>query len=185
MPYYTDLFTPETYQAFANSERTISGFRSTQQAAANKIHVGDKFVCYMTKLSRWIGILEVESECFVDETPIFYPSDDPFVVRFRVRPTVWLPRDRCVPIHDQQVWDTLSFTRGTLQKDGGWTGMVRRSLNRLPDEDGEFLEKLRASQDFRGETYPVNDDKFRKLVSARIRRADKTVSVTVPEKRGR
>ena len=181
MPFYTDLFSPETYQAFGTSKRDVSGFQMSQHTAAQKIHVGDKFVCYMTKLSRWIGILEVVSECYIDETPLFYPDNDPFVVRFRVRPTVWLPRDRCVPIHDNQIWDTLSFTKGTSPKDGGWTGMVRRSLNRLSDEDGAFLENLLSSQDSGGETYPVDDDRFRKLVSSRIRRADKVVTVTVPE----
>jgi len=86
MPYYTDLFAPETYQAFGNSDRQVSGYRMSQKAMAKKIQIGDKFVCYMTKLSRWIGILELVSEYYTDDTPIFYPDDDPFVVRFRVRP---------------------------------------------------------------------------------------------------
>ena len=55
----------------------------SQKAMAKKIKIGDKFVCYMTKLSRWIGILELVSEYYTDDTPIFYPDDDPFVVRFR------------------------------------------------------------------------------------------------------
>ncbi|MCO6459548.1 MAG: EVE domain-containing protein [Pirellulaceae bacterium] len=181
MRFYTDLFTPETYQEFGKSSREVSGFRLTQKKAAQKVRIGDRFICYMTKLSRWIGVLEVVSECYVDETPIFYPANDPFVVRFRVRPTVWLPRDRCVPIRDNQVWDALTFTKGTSPTDGGWTGMVRRSLNRIPDEDGRFLEQLLRSQESGGETYPVDDEKFRRLVSSRIRRADKIVTVTVPE----
>lgn len=59
--------------------------------------------------------------------------------------------------------------------------MVRRSLNTIPDEDGTFLERLLADQDDIGESYPVDDEKFRKLASARIRRADKVVTVSVPE----
>ena len=39
----------------------------------------------MTKLSRWIGILEVEERPFSDESPIFYEENDPFVVRFEVK----------------------------------------------------------------------------------------------------
>ena len=49
---------------------------------------GDRLLCYMTKLSRWIGILEVASEVFQDDTPIFYEKDDPFVARFKVKPLV-------------------------------------------------------------------------------------------------
>jgi hypothetical protein len=97
-------------------------------------------------------------------------------VRFRVRPTVWLEKDKCVPIRDKVVWDRLSFTH-----DHAWTGVVRRSLNRLDDSDGEFLDKLLRGQAGEGREFPVDDGEFRKLVSSRIRRADKVVAVTVPE----
>ena len=75
MAYYTDLFSPETYEAFARSSRDVSGFRNRQLTSAKKISPGDKFVCYMTKLSRWIGLLEVVSDCYIDDTPIFYPDN--------------------------------------------------------------------------------------------------------------
>ena len=176
MAYYTDLFSPETFEAFGKSDKTVSGFRSSQNTTAKKVNPGDKFVCYMTKLSRWIGILEVESECFVDETPLFYSENDPFVVRFRVRPAVWLDKDKCVPIRDKAVWDALSFTH-----DHAWTGKVRRSLNRIDDADGEFLENLLRSQASEGREYPIDESEYRRLVSSRIRRADKVVTVTVPE----
>lgn len=181
MAFYTDLFSPETYEAFAKSDRIISGFRMSQHNAAQKICVGDKFICYMTKLSRWIGVLEVVSKCYVDDTPLFYPENDPFMVRFQVRPITWLKRDYCIPIHEDAVWDKLTFTKGTSKQGSKWTGIVRRSLNRMDDADGNFLEKLLLSQDSECKSYPVEDDKFRKLVTARIRRADKTVSVVVPE----
>ena len=85
MAYYLNLFSPETYEAFSKSNRDVSGFRLRQQNAASRIQIGDKFICYMTKLSRWIGVFEVQSECFSDDAPIFVPQDDPFVVRFKVR----------------------------------------------------------------------------------------------------
>ena len=66
MAYYVDLFSPETYEAFTRSDRSISGFRARQVNAASRIQAGDKLVCYMTKLSRWIGILEVISDHFTD-----------------------------------------------------------------------------------------------------------------------
>ena len=59
--------------------------------------------------------------------------------------------------------------------------MIRRSLNRLSDADGLFLENLLRPQDSNANVFPINDDKFQKFVSARIRRADKVVAVTVPE----
>src|SRR4051794_2097048 len=178
--FYTDLFSPETYEAFARSARGISGFRLNQQSSAQRITPGDEFVCYMTKLSRWFGVLEVQSECFLDEAPLFYPRDDPFVVRFKVRPIVWLPKDRSVPIHEPVVWDHLSFTKDTQPGHFGWTGILRRSLNRLTPEDGRYLEKLLLSQNEGSVTYPVDDYEYRSLVTSRIRRLDKEITVTVP-----
>jgi hypothetical protein len=179
--YYTDLFSPETYEAFAKSSRNISGFRLNQQAHAQRIKPGDRFICYMTKLSRWFGVLEVLSDCFIDKTPIFYASDDPFVVRFKVKPLVWLQKDKAPPIHEPVVWDHLSFTKGTQTNSLGWTGILRRSLNRLSEEDGKYLEKLLLDQGDSSLTFPVDEETYRDLVTARIRRLDKEVTVTVPK----
>ncbi len=62
MAFYLDLFSPETYEAFSNSDRQVSGFRTRQRTAAQKLKRGDKLLCYMTKLSRWVGILELDRE---------------------------------------------------------------------------------------------------------------------------
>src|SRR5918912_2597508 len=112
MAYYLDLFSPETYEAFSRSDRSVSGFRVSQESLARKLTPGDKLVCYVTKLSRWVGVLEVVSPCFRDSTPIFFADNDPFEVRFRVRPVVWLPMSKAYPIHEDTVWNTLSFTKG-------------------------------------------------------------------------
>ena len=77
MAYYLNLFSPETYEAFTRSDRSVSGFRPRHRHAAERIKPGDRFVCYMTKLSRWVGILQVESEPFIDDSPRFYPDNDP------------------------------------------------------------------------------------------------------------
>jgi hypothetical protein len=179
--YYTNLFSPETYEAFERSGREVSGFRMRQLSWAKRIKPGDRFICYMTKLSRWIGVLEVASEAFVDDSPLFYPEGDPFVVRFKVHTLAWLPKDKTVPIHDKKVWDTLSFTRDCEPSSAVWTGKVRTSLNRLSDEDGAFLESLILRQQDGGETYAIDPDEFRRLALRQIHRTDKVVTVAVPE----
>ncbi len=181
MAYYLDLFSPETYEAFSRSERNISGFRIRQKNVATRIKPGDKFICYMTKLSRWIGLLEVLEGPFIDDTPIFYPKDDPFVVRFRVKALVWLPVEKAIPIHEDRVWNQLSFTRGQSKHSSTWTGKLRASLFQLDESDGAFLEGLVQKQIDGGETFPVGPNEFRKLATHRVRRADKDVTVTVPE----
>lgn len=181
MAYYLNLFSPETYEAFTNSDQTVSGFRIRHRNVARRINAGDKFICYLTKLSRWIGLLEVVDGPFVQDTPIFYPDNDPFVVRFRVRPLIWLPMEKAVPIHEDSVWNGLSFTRGQSKRSSSWTGKLRGSLVRLDQADGAFLEGVVRGQVDGGATYPVDQNEFRKLVTHRVRRADKDVTVTVPE----
>jgi hypothetical protein len=92
MTFYTNLFSPDTFETFSRSARDVSGFSRNQLPWARRIHTGDRFVCYMTKLSRWIGVLEILSECYLDEGPLFYPENDPYVIRFKVRPVVWLSK---------------------------------------------------------------------------------------------
>ncbi len=181
MTFYTNLFSPDTFETFSRSARDVSGFSRHQLPWARRIHPGDRFVCYMTKLSRWIGVLEILSECYIDESPLFYPENDPYVVRFKVRPLVWLSKEKAVPIHEKNVWDALTFTRGCEPKSSVWTGKVRISLNKLSPEDGQFLENLLLSQQSGGQTYPVDGDKYRRLLAQKVRRPDKVVEVTVPE----
>jgi hypothetical protein len=181
MTFYTNLFSPDTFETFSRSTRDVSGFSRHQLPWAQRVHPGDRFVCYMTKLSRWIGVLDILSDCYIDEGPLFYAENDPYVVRFKVRPLVWLPKEKAVPIHEKRVWDALTFTRGCEPKSSVWTGKVRISLNKLSPEDGQFLENLLTSQQAAGETYPVDEDKYRRLLAQKVRRPDKVVPVTVPE----
>lgn len=181
MAYYTDLFSPETYEAFGRSDRTLTGFRIRQRNVAGRIMPGDKLVCYMTKLSRWIGVLDVLEGPFIDDAPIFFPEGDPFVVRFRVRPLAWLPVEKAIPIHEDLVWSHLSFTRNQSTSSSSWTGKLRGSLVQLDDADGAFIESLIRDQIDGGVTYPVDEREYGKLATHRVRRADKDVIVTVPE----
>lgn len=181
MAYFLNLFSPETYEAFLRSDRTISGFRIRQQNAASKIHVGDKFICYLTKLSRWVAIFEVSSDYFLDDKSIFLPENDPFVVRFHINPLICLEKEKTIPIHEDHVWDNLSFTRGHPHNSYQWTGKVRTSLNRLENADGRFLENLLKSQSDQSTIYPIDEKEYAKFATHSIRRQDKVVTVTVPQ----
>ncbi len=182
MEYYLNLFSPETYKSFTDSDRTISGFRRHQAKATERVNPGDLLICYMTKISRWFGILQVESEPFEDDAPVFVPENDPYVMRFRVKPVVLLPPSRAIPIHDAESWDHLSFTKGHDKSTSTWTGMLRGSLNRLPPEDGKWLEELlhRQDQDASRE-YELSAVDQRKLATHQVRRLDGVVSVSIPE----
>jgi hypothetical protein len=181
MAYYIDLFSPETYQAFTNSSRSISGFRARHENLAKRIHPGDMLVCYVTQLSRWIGLLEVEQGPFRDSAPIFTLENDPFIVRFKVDAQVWLDLDKAIPIHDDLVWKNLSFTRELPHNSIAWTGKVRGSLVRLEDADGHFLAETLRSQLSAQTIYPIDDQDRRRITTHTVVRSDKVVSVSVPD----
>lgn len=171
MNYWTDIFTPETFEAFGSSDRTVSGFPEWQRSMAEKVRAGDKLVCYMVRLSRWIGILEVLEGPFIDRTPIFLPQDDPFIVRFKVTPQVWLPLEHTVPIQEPDLYSSLTFTRA-VKPGGYWLGPLRRSLQKLEDQDGEMLESLLNQQHREGRVFPVDQDQYDKALKRRIQRLD-------------
>lgn len=181
MAYFLDLFSPETYEAFGRSDHTISGFRPRQQGVAQRVRKGDRLLCYMTRLSRWFGVLEVIDGPFNDDTPIFYDQNDPFVIRFHVQSIVWLPVEKAIPIHEDLVWKKLSFTRTHSKSSTAWTGKIRASLVELDEADGEYLEELIRKQAVDGQVFPLDESQQRKYMTHRVRRADKDVTVSVPE----
>jgi hypothetical protein len=181
MAYYIDLFSPETREAFACSPRDVFGFRLRHKGIAERVKPGDLFICYLTRLSRWFGVLEVVEGPYIDNKPIFFPEDDPFVVRFRVRTLILLDHEKAIPIHHSEIWKGLSFTRNLDPRSLGWTAKVRGSLVRLDDADGQFLfDRLKAQLEG-GIRYPLEEEDRRKLKTHTVTRPDKIVTVTVPD----
>lgn len=179
MAYFTDLFTVETYEAFLASDRTISGFRETQTGMAGRLKRGDKMLAYIKGLSRWAALLEVIEGPFIDRSPLFVPDNDPFVVRFRVKAHPVLPLVHAIPIREDEVFRTLSFTRG--REDGYWLGPLRRSLQHIDDADGEHLERLLLGQLKNPQVYPLDQGQLDQLRPKQVKRAEGTVGVTVPK----
>ncbi len=184
MNYYIDLFSPETAKAFEKSDRNISGFRMSRKTYVmnQKIGQGDRFICYCTKVQRFIGILEVQSEPFEDDKAIFLDKNDPFTLRFKVRALVWLPLDKSIPIHEETIWKNLSFTKNLPLKSQKWTFMVFSSPRLWPKKDCKFLEEklIRQANDL--VDYPLSEADEKKLKPAKIRLSNKKeITVSVPE----
>jgi hypothetical protein len=181
MSYYLDLFSPETLAAFSASDRSVSGFRVRHRKAASRVSPGDILVCYLTGLSRWVGLLEVLGRPFEDAAPRFTQSDDPFIVRFGVKPLVLLPPETGIPIHEKQVWSQLTFTKDHPPDSRTWTGAVRTSLARLNDADGELLARLLKQQADSPKPFPLDPTEARLLQPHTVRRESGQVAVTIPE----
>ena len=180
MKYVLNVFSPETHSMFTASDRTVAGFRARHRQAAERLSPGDLIVCYLTRLSRWVGLLEVVGAPFEDATALFVEQDDPFVVRVKVNPLVWLPPEHGLPIHDEAVWSKLSFTKGHTQDTALWTGPVRTSLAPLGDQDGALLQSLLRAQASSPQEYPLEPAEAKLFEANTVRRADGPIAVSVP-----
>ena len=182
MAYLLDLFTPETWDVFRRNGAGVTGFRERHQGLARaRVKQGDVFICYMTRLSRWCGVLRVESDAYHDNSPI-YSEPDPFTVRFRVAPIVALEPEMSIPIYDTEVWNTLTLTNRYERGHSDWTGFFRGSLNKFEDGDGTYLVKLLQQQESSPKRYPLTDKDERYLRRrTRVRTLDRDVDVEIPD----
>lgn len=132
--YWLDLFSGTTWKEFLNSGADVSGFRSTRWNVLKKVSVGDYLICYLTGISRFIGILEVTSSPYQDESPIW--NDDAFPARVKVRALAILTPETAVPVED--VLNKLSFYK-TIKGPNAWTGYFRASPMLWKCEDGKTV----------------------------------------------
>jgi len=140
--YWLDLFTGTTWQHFMDAGGEVSGFRESRWAAVQRIKVGDYLLCYLTGISRFIGVLEVTSAPFKDSTPIW--KEETFPCRVGVTVVVALSPATGVPIHDLR--DDLTIFQN-LQSPLAWTGHVRGSPQKWKNSDGQaVIQAVSAAQ---------------------------------------
>jgi predicted RNA-binding protein len=134
--YWLDLFTPQTWSEFQKAGSSVSGFRESRWGVVQKIQKGDYLLCYLTGVSRWVGVLEVTSnKPFKDDAAIW--KDESFPCRVRVRPVFQLDVETAVPVKD--VKDVLSAFKKADSSPMAWTGRFRGSPTKWSQADGEFV----------------------------------------------
>ncbi len=172
--YWLDLFTGTTWQEFLESGGEISGFRERRRKTVQRIKPGDYLLCYLTGVSRFIGVLEVISEPFEDDSPIW--KDEEFPCRVKVKMVVKLTPETAVPVHELK--DSLTILQN-LKNPNAWTGHFRGSPARWKSSDGEAVVKALKAAERDPVVRPV--DKAKLARRPRALRA-KIGSVTVPER---
>ena len=175
--YWLDLFTSATWQEFLTFGGNVSGFRESRWKTLQRVKPGDYFLCYLTGVSRFIGILEAISAPFQDHTPIW--QDEDFPARVRVKSILTLTPETAVPI--LQLRGRLSFL--PLEETGNaWTGHVRGSPTRWTDEDGRVVMEALLEAEANPVTRPVSATKLaHRPRGFKAKLGSKVESVTVPE----
>jgi hypothetical protein len=101
MTYWLDLFTGVTWNEFRKSGGKVSGFRETRWTTVQKINERDIFLCYLTGISRFVGLLEVTGKPFISVHDLrgrlscFLKSEatNAWTGAFRGSPTKWSQSD--------------------------------------------------------------------------------------------
>lgn len=172
--YWLDLFTGVTWQQFLDAGGETSGFRASRKGYVRQIKTGDYFLCYLTGVSRFIGILEVTSQMFEDSTPI-WPDED-FPCRLKVKVVAALTPETAVPV--QNLRDKLSCFQN-MSTPNSWTGRFRGSPSRWKREDGEAVAQAVLEAKQNPVSRPVDPAKLARRPKAI--RAKEIGSVTVPD----
>ncbi len=184
--YLLDLFTPFTWDRFLKHGANVTGFKSRQQKLAQtRGEPGVIFLCYLVGLSRWCGVLKITSKPFIDDSPIFQDTDDPYEVRFNVEPLITLEVEHSPPITDPEVWSELGLTDGVEPGSFGWGQSIgfRSSLREIPQDDGDFIMRLLEQQDAAPKIYPLTTEDKRKLSAPTTVKTERgTVEVEVPDR---
>lgn len=170
--YWLDLFSLTTWQEFLDAGGQVSGFREGRWRPVQQMKPGDYLLCYLTRLSRWIAVLEVTSEPFRDTSPIW--KDDAFPRRVRVKPVVQLTPETAVPI--TQLRDQLTIFENPSFP-FSWTGHVRGSPTRWKAIDGEAIVNALLEAQRNPISRPITREKSERIPAVLT---TKIGAVTVP-----
>jgi hypothetical protein len=174
--YWLDLFSGVTWNEFLAAGGNVSGFREGRWASVQKIKPGDYLLCYLTGVSRFIGVLEVVSPPFKDSSPIW--KDEDFPSRLKVKAVVTVAVEAAVPVAELR--DRLSIFRN-MTSPIAWTGHFRGSPVKWKVSDGDAVLEALLEAKKNPIVRPVDPSKLAKRPKAL---KAKIGLVTIPESEG-
>jgi hypothetical protein len=142
--YWTDIFTLETWAQAEKTGFSVSGFPAPTAGKGgystgmfDRVQTGDILLCYCKgPATRWVGALSVTGPVFQDAEPVWGLAESGevrFPWRFPIEPVITLDPARGVPGSE------VAASVGFLSRLKHWGVYLQRSLNPVPDEDGDLL----------------------------------------------
>ena len=172
--FWIDIFSGDTWKEFQKAGSSTSGFSESKWNTLKKVAIGDYFLCYLTGVSRFIGILEVTSGPYKKYEKDIW-KEDVYPCRIKVKPIVELSPETAIPIHNLR--DKLSFFQN-IKHPIAWTGYVRSSPKKWKKSDGEAVFQALVHAKDNPVTLPVDKRKLKHRPKA-LR--SKIGSVSVPD----
>ena len=153
--HYLGLFTVESWREFKRHGSTVMGFNENKKIIVSKLKVGDIIICYLTKVSSFVAVMQVTGESYFDTTKIW--SDGVFPVRLPVKVTLEVSLTNSTPI--RSLAGQLSFLP-QAHANTGWTIHVRTSPRLWKATDAKtVISALEAqsaiNKDAKNDTYVI------------------------------
>ena len=172
--YWIDLFTGKTWEEFLKNGGKVTGFRTSLKKTLGKINIGDYLICYITGVKLFVGILEVTSDYFEDQTQIW--EDDIFPCRLKVKLLHNLSPENGITL--EELKDKLSIFKARKKTKRPWVGFFRRSLTEFKKGDEEII----INEIKQAEKSPVEKGFDKKLYWKAPRTFESNVGdVTIPD----
>ncbi len=175
--YWLDLFTGNTWDEFVAAGSSVSGFRQSREKVVQKIKPGDYFLCYVTGISRWIGLLEVAGPVYYDDQTRIW-SREAFPWRFPVKPLIQLSPENAVPVLSLR--DKLSYFQN-LKNPHLWSGHFRGSPAREKAEDAEIVIAALRDAEANPKPIPYDEKKYRRIPIPPKTYQAGSLEVTIPD----
>ncbi|HEY2943428.1 MAG TPA: hypothetical protein VGN09_13425 [Vicinamibacteria bacterium] len=152
MSYWTDIFTLETWAQAGERDFRTTGFPAPTPGSGgysvsmfDRVSEGDVLLCYCKRpAGRWIGALRVLGAVYQSDDPVWglTESGEPrYPWRFRAEPIIAL--DPAVGLPGEAAASEVGFLSRLGRK---WGVYLQRSLNPIPEEDGQRLLALLREQ---------------------------------------
>jgi hypothetical protein len=92
---YLVVTSPENWQKTAGMGWSVLGLKSTRHNVAQSLHAGDRIACYATGVKRFIGVVQVEGDCYEDHTPIWggKKAGEDYPYRYPIKPLALSDKD--------------------------------------------------------------------------------------------
>lgn len=130
MTYWIQVYSQQTWHEFLESGAAVTGFRTKRWGVVQKIRSGDRLLCYLSKLGRFVGILAVESQPYMDAHEVIF-KDEVFPCRVGVRVIVQLIPSQAVPI--------ISLTGLSIIQGPRWGTRLMASPIRVSPDDASVI----------------------------------------------
>lgn len=162
---YLGLFTVDSWQEFRRHGGKVMGFTEGKAKVAARLQPGDRILCYLTKVSAFIGVMEVTEPSYFDRTKIW--SDGLFPVRLPVKILTEVPFSLAVPI--QKLRGRISFLK-VGESGTGWTIHVRSSPRLWKPADAFAVREALEQAHAKLRSASSGERELKKASSVRVRK---------------